>query len=132
MLVPPFRGQAMLRGLGITDDADFIKVDGSMRVHGLEKTYAIGDIVAFSGPKLAHMAVGQAEVAAANIIAELDGENPKQEYYHEIATIIDAGGPDSIYLHYGIWDDALYRLKTGRFWGWAKDSHDAFWRTRNK
>ncbi|NOT46828.1 MAG: FAD-dependent oxidoreductase [Acidobacteria bacterium] len=132
MLVPPFRGQGMLRGLGITDGEDFVRVDGLMRVHGLERTYAIGDIVAFSGPKFAHMAVGQAEVAAENIFAEISGEKPCTEYYHEIAAIIDAGGPDSIYLHYGVWDDSLYQLKKGRFWSWAKDSHDAFWRMRNK
>lgn len=132
MLVPPFRGHAILRDLGITDDDDFVRVDGLMRVHGLESTYAAGDIVAFSGPKFGHMAVGQAETAAENIISEIKGEEPRREYYHEIATIIDAGGPDSIYLHYGIWDDSLYRLKKGRFWGWAKDSHDAFWRMKHK
>lgn len=132
MLVPPFRGHAVLRPLGITDDSDFVRVDGLMRVHGLERTYAVGDIVAFSGPKFAHMAVGQAEGAAANILAEIKGEEPKTEYYHEIATIIDAGGADSIFLHYGIWDSSMLSLKKGRFWGWAKDAHDAFWRTRNK
>jgi NADH dehydrogenase FAD-containing subunit len=92
----------------------------------------VGDIVAFSGPKIAHMAVRQAEVAAANILSELNGKAPEQEYYHEIAAVIDAGGPDSIYLHYGIWDESLYRLKKGRFWGWAKDAHDAIWRTKHR
>lgn len=132
MLVPPFRGNATLRDLGITDESDYVRVDGLMRVHGLEKTYAVGDIVAFSGPKFAHMAVRQAEVAAENIISELKGEEPKKEYYHEIAAIIDAGGADSIFLHYGIWDDSIRSLKKGKFWGWAKDGHDAFWRTRHK
>lgn len=131
MLVPPFRGNATLRELGATDERDFIKVDGSMRVHGLEKTYAVGDIVAFSGPKFAHMAVRQAEVASENIIWEINGEEPNVEYYHEIAAIIDAGGADSIYLHYGIWDDTQYRLKKGKFWGWAKEIHDRFWRAKH-
>lgn len=131
MLVPPFRGNAALRALGATDEADFVKVDGLMRVRGWEKTYAVGDIVAFSGPKFGHMAVREAEVAAANIISEIKGEEPVAEYYHEIATIIDAGGADSIYLHYGIWDDSLYRLKKGKFWGWAKEIHDRFWRAKN-
>lgn len=132
MLIPPFRGQEMLRSLGVTDESDFVKVDGHMRVHGLRDTYAVGDIVAFSGPKFAHMAVRQAEVAAKNLVAEINGETPTDEYYHEIAAIIDSGGADSIYLHYGIWDDTVYRLKTGRFWGWAKDVHDAYWRSRQK
>ena len=132
LLIPPFRGQAILNDLGALDDDDFIKVDGFMRVQGWENIFAAGDVVAFSGPKFAHMAVRQAEVAAENIISELDGRKPQTEYYHEIATIIDAGGPDSIYLHYGIWDDALYRLKKGRFWSVAKSTHDAIWRTRHR
>lgn len=132
MLVPPFRGQAILDDLGITDSDDFIKVDGLMQVKGLDNTYAAGDVVAFSGPKFAHMAVRQAEVVAENIISELNGATPNKEYYHEIATVIDAGGAESIYLHYGIWDDSLYRLKQGTFWGWAKEAHDAVWRARHR
>ena len=38
----------------------------------------------------------QAEVAAANIVSEIEGKEPSAEYYHEIAAIIDAGGADSI------------------------------------
>jgi sulfide:quinone oxidoreductase len=131
MLIPPFRGNASLKDLGITDEADFVKVDGFMRAKGLENVYAVGDIVAFSGPKLAHMAVRQAEVAAANIISEIKGEKPEKNYYHEIATIINSGDADSIYLHYGIWDDALYRLKKGKFWSWAKELHDDFWQAKH-
>ena len=132
MLIPPFRGQAILNGLGAVDSDDYITVDGLMRVHGKTNAYAVGDVVAFSGPKFAHMAVRQADVAAENIISTLEGSEPVAEYYHEIATIIDAGGPESIYLHYGIWDDALYRLRKGRFWSVAKNAHDAVWRARHR
>lgn len=132
MLVPPFRGQAMFRKHGITDNDDFVKVDGEMRVYGLESAYAVGDIVAFSGPKFAHMALQQALVAGTNLASDIKGLNERVEYYHEIATIIDAGGSDSIYLHYGVWDDALYRLRKGRFWGWMKQAHDVYWRTMHK
>ncbi len=131
MLVPPFRGNAILRDLGATDDSDYIRVDGMMRVRGLEKTYAVGDIVAFSGPKFAHMAVRQAHYAADNILAEFRGEEPYEEYYHEINAIIDAGGADSIHLHYGIWDDMNFSLQQGRFWGWAKKIHDRSWRAKH-
>jgi sulfide:quinone oxidoreductase len=131
MLVPPFRGQAILNDVGITDELDYVKVDGFMRVHDLENAYAVGDLVAFSGPKFAHMAVRQADVAATNLAATLAGGEPSAEYYHEIATIIDAGGADSIYLHYGIWDDSMYRIKKGHFWSWAKNIHDKVWRARH-
>lgn len=131
MLVPPFRGQSFLRGLGMTDEEDFVNVDGAMRVHGLERAYAVGDVVAFSGPKFAHMAVRQAKVAAENLAAEIRGKEPEESYYHEIATIIDSGGPDSIYLHYGIWDDEHFRVSKGRFWSWAKTIHDEAWQSRH-
>lgn len=128
MLLPPFRGQSFLGNLGVLDDLEFILTDEFMRVPNFAKVYAIGDIVDFSGPKLAQMAVRQAEVAAASIIAEIKGEESSEYYYHEIATIIDQGGADSIYLHYGVWDDSLYRLKKGRIWSWAKRIHDKLWK----
>jgi sulfide:quinone oxidoreductase len=130
MMIPPFQGQVMVKRLGeSSDDSGYAKVNGLMQVYGLENTYAAGDIAAFSGPKLAHMAVQQAKVAAANIISEINGETPDAEYYHEIATIIDQGGADSIYLHYGIWDETLYKLQTGTLWSWIKNLHDKFWQT---
>lgn len=131
MLVPPFRGQAILDPLGITDEQNYVKVDGRMRVHDLENAYAVGDIVAFTGPKLAHMAVRQADIAAANLTADVARRNSDAEYYHEIATVIDAGGADSIFLHYGVWDDEMYRLRKGHFWSWAKSVHDRLWRARH-
>ena len=132
MLLPPFRGQSFLNPLGVSGEFDFIITDERMRVEQLSGVYAVGDIVDFPGPKLAHMAVGQAKTAAANIASEIKGEEPGKYYYHEIASIIDAGGPDSIYLHYGIWDDELYRLKKGRFWGYLKQIHDDFWRAAHQ
>ena len=131
MLVPPFRGNAALRNLRVTDEMDFVMVDKAMRVGSLEHTYAVGDITAFEGPKLAHMAVRQADVAAANIAAEIDGRKPAEEYYHEIAMVIDAGGSDSIYLRYGITDETLYGLRKGRIWGLAKSTHDRIWQARH-
>jgi sulfide:quinone oxidoreductase len=132
MLVPPFKGHSALSHYGFTDEDEFVLVDGTMRVFHHEHMYAIGDDVAFSGPKFAHMAVRQAEVAAENIVAEISGIEPSQTYYHEIAAIVDAGGTDSIYVHYGIWDEELYRLKRGRFWGIAKAAHDTLWQADHR
>ncbi|HLE62598.1 MAG TPA: FAD-dependent oxidoreductase, partial [Pyrinomonadaceae bacterium] len=64
MLLPPFRGPSAVIGLGITDDEGYINVDRAMRVPGVENMYAVGDCVNFGGPKMGHMAVHQAEVAA--------------------------------------------------------------------
>ena len=64
MLVPPFQGSPAVLHLGISNQA-YINVDSTMRVVGAERMFAVGDCVNFSGPKMGHMAVRQAEVAAA-------------------------------------------------------------------
>ena len=128
MLLPPFRGQVIVENLGAAaDDSAYAKVNSLLQIENLRQTYAVGDITALEGPKFASMAIRQAEIAAENILSELAGEVPKAAYYHEIATIIDEGGADSIYLHYGIWDESLYRLKTGSLWSWAKHIHERYW-----
>lgn len=132
MLVPPFRGFTNLRPLGITDEEDFIKTDDKMRVDGAANIYAVGDAVSFPGPKLAHMAVNQAEIAAANIAAQLNGEQPSAVYEHDIAAIIDSGGPESMFVRYDAGKGGEPSVRQGRFWSWAKETHDSFWRYRNR
>jgi len=128
ILIPPFRGIAFLKDLGVTNDRGYVKVNARMQVHGLENVYAVGDAVAFSGPKLGHMAVRQGHIAAANVIEEVNGREPSNEYYHEISTVVDVGDGDSIYLHYGIWDDNDISIQQGLFWHWAKGVHDRIWK----
>ncbi len=132
MLLPPFRGQARLSENGITDKENFVEVDEYMKVKGMKHMYAAGDIVSYPGPKLAHVAVGQAQIAVANLIGEIEGEEPDAIYYHEISSIIDQGGAESIYLHYGVWDDTLYNLKKGKIWSLIKRLHDRIWRSKHE
>ena len=127
MLLPPFRGQAMIGKHGFTDESDFVVVDNFLRVQNLEKVYAVGDIAAFTGPKLAFMAVREAQVAAANIVSELQGGIARKSYNHDIALIIDEGGESGIFLHYGIWDNTLHGLKTGKMWSRMKSKHNQLW-----
>ena len=129
MLVPPFRGQAMLGKFDFTDEFDFVKVDNFLRVQNLEKVFAVGDITSFAGPKLAYMAARQAQVAAENIISEIRGREPRKVYRHEIAAIIDEGGADTIFLHYGIWNETLYHLKEGKMWSRMKNKNNQLWET---
>ncbi|HKO97610.1 MAG TPA: FAD-dependent oxidoreductase [Pyrinomonadaceae bacterium] len=127
MLLPPFRGPGAVIGLGITDDEGFIGVDWAMRVQGVERMYAVGDCVNFGGPKMGHMAVHQAEVAAANVALAIKGHDPFSLYNHEMMMVIDEGGGDSIYLHKGLWDNEPAIVRQGRFWSWAKRIHDKYW-----
>jgi sulfide:quinone oxidoreductase len=129
MLVPPFRGPGAVIGLGITGTEGYIKVDQKMRVQGIENVYAVGDCVDFVGPKLGHMAVHQAQVAAANLALKLQGKEPNVLYNHEMMMVIDEGGSESIYLKKDLWAEEPATVSQNRFWSWAKRIHDKYWLT---
>ena len=127
MLVPPFRGSSAAHYMGVTDDDGYIHVDATMRVSGHERIYAVGDCVGFSGPKMGHMAVRQAEVAATNLIAEIEGREPIANYIHELQLVIDEAGSEGLYLHKDIWTDEPASVRQGRFWSWAKRVQQRCW-----
>ena len=131
MLIPPFQGASASLGADITDADGYIRVERSMRVQGIERMYAAGDAVSFSGPKMGHMAVRQGEVAAANVAAEIAGEAPDAEYNHEVMMVIDEGGQDAIYLHQKLWMDEPASVRQGRFWSWAKRIQEKYWQRQH-
>ena len=127
MLVPPFEGTSALSSTGLTDEEGYVRVDHTMRVLGAERMYAAGDAVYFSGPKMGHMAVRQAEVAAENLAAEIEGREPSATYNHEMTLVVDEGGSKSAYLHKDLWEeDGREGLRHGHFWGWAKRAHEKY------
>lgn len=127
MLLPPFRGSAAASYVGITGDEGYIKVDSTMRVIGPLGVYAVGDCVNFAGPKMGHMATRQAEVAARNLAAEIDGREPAAHYSHELKLVIDEAGDDSLYLQKEIGNEGAATVRRGRFWSWAKRVQKEFW-----
>ena len=129
MLLPPFHGSAAASYLGITNPEGYINVETTMRVSGLERMYAIGDCVNFSGQKMGHMAVRQGEIAALNLVAEINGQAPEANYMHEARFVIDEGGSDSIFIHQDIWMNEPGTVRQGRFWSWAKQAQQKYWET---
>jgi sulfide:quinone oxidoreductase len=127
MLVPPFRCSSAASYVGITSDDGYINFHPTMRVVGHERMYAVGDCVNFDGPKMGHMAVRQAEVAAANLAAEINGNAPIVQYSHEMRLVIDEFGSDSIYLHKDLWSEDPGLVRQGRFWSWAKRAQQRYW-----
>ena len=127
MLVPPFRGSSAASYLGITNPEGYINVDSTMRVSDGERMYAIGDCVNFEGPKMGHMAVRQAGVAATNLAAEIEGRTPPMHYKHEMKFVIEGAGSDSLYLHKELWKDESATVRQGRFWNWAKRIQERYW-----
>lgn len=122
MLVPPFRGSSAASYLGITNEEGYIHVDSTMCVAGQERIYAVGDCTNFDGPKMGHMAVRQAEVAAANLAAEIEGRAPVSRYQHEMRFVID-----ELYVHKDLSTDAPATVRQGRFWSWAKQVQKKYW-----
>lgn len=127
MLVPPFRGSSAATYMGVTNDHGYVDVDLNMRVVGHDRIYAAGDCVNFVGPKMGHMAVRQAEVAAANVAAAIEGHEPISHYEHEMRFVIDGIGSESLYLHKDLWLDQPANVRQGRFWGWAKRVQKEYW-----
>jgi len=127
MLVPPFRGSPAAQYLAITNEEGYINVDSTMHVVGYERLYAVGDCVNFEGPKMGHMAVRQAEVAAANLAAQIMGRAPVSHYQHEMRFVIEGAGRDTLYVHKDLWADDSASVRQGRFWSWAKQMQKKYW-----
>ena len=83
----------------------------------------MGDRVNFAGPKMVHMAVNQAQVAAANVAAEIAGHDPITHYDHDMMLVLDVADGDCIYFHKDIWLDDPSSVRHRRFWSWAKRVH---------
>ncbi len=130
MLVPPFEGTSALSGTGLTDEGGFVRVDQTMRVLGAARMYAAGDAVYFSGPKMGHMAVNQAEVVAENLAAEVEGREHAAHYEHEMLLVVDAGR-DSVLLRKRLWEEGERKASWGLFWAWAKRAHERYWNARH-
>jgi sulfide:quinone oxidoreductase len=127
MLIPPFASQLSLHNLGpITDIWGFAKVDPFMRVEGLERIYAAGDIVSLPGPKFGYMAIRQGKVAALNILDELRGKEPATEYTHKIEWAIGEKYTDPIFFHYGFWDNTLSDYDENALFGMARKMRDRY------
>ena len=127
MLIPPFAGPDEVAYRGLTDATGYVKVDRHMKVLGSENVYAAGDCVSLLGPKMGHHAVLQAEVAAANLAAQIAGRAPEARYEHELMLIINDQDGDSLYLHKELWTGKPSVTQHGRFWSWAKQIHEGYW-----
>lgn len=131
VVIPPFSGPGAVLHTSITDAEGYVPVETTMRVPGVERMYAVGDCVSLPGPKMGHMAVRQAEVAAENLSAEIQGRALPAAYEHELTMVLETDGKDAIYLHKDLWTDDPANLKQGRFWAWAKRGHEQYWMRRH-
>jgi sulfide:quinone oxidoreductase len=75
-------------------DGGLVKADAHCRVPGFHHLYVVGDSGSFPGPewmpKQAHMADLQAKTAAANLLAELAGDEATATFKVELMCIVDS------------------------------------------
>ncbi len=94
MFMPGLTGPAWIADAGLTlSEGGFIKADRHCKAEGTERIYVAGDSGSFDGPdwmpKQAHMADLQAEAAAKNLLAELNGQSADARFKVELVCIID-------------------------------------------
>jgi sulfide:quinone oxidoreductase len=94
LFMPGMTGPAWSQNSEIAkSEGGLIKANEFCQVDGLEKTYVAGDSGSYPGPdwqaKQAHMADLQAEAAAHNLVAELQGQTNFKTFKHELLCIID-------------------------------------------
>jgi sulfide:quinone oxidoreductase len=95
ILIPPYTGPAVLRDSGLGDEAGFLPVDETMRFLDDPNIVGAGDVTALSMPKLGHIAIHQADLAAATLRREITGKGETPAYRPEVFCIMNRGGAEA-------------------------------------
>ena len=99
---PPYRGtDALLNSKGLTDRQGFVRVDRSMQSPDFPNVYAVGDGVAFEGPKSGRMAELQARVAAHNLAMQIlrKKPSPAKRFKSHLACIMELGAGRGLFSY---------------------------------
>lgn len=97
---PPYRGtDAVLRSKGVGDSRGFIPVHTTMESQRFPRLYAVGDAVAFPGPKSGRMAEVQAKVAAHNIACQVAARGKYKNYRSHVVCAMDMGDGKGMFAY---------------------------------
>ncbi len=95
IVIPPYVGNRAIAASGLGDERGFIPTDETMRHLDHENIFAAGDGTALSMPKLGHIAIAQADIAAAALVRALTGNGVVPPYRPEVFCIMNQGGADA-------------------------------------
>lgn len=102
-------------------EGGLLKADAQCRVEGAERVYVAGDAGSFPGPdwmpKQAHMADLQAEAAAKNMLAELNGREATEGFKTELMCIVDSMDKGMLVSRN---EKRAWSLPSSRLWHWSK------------
>ncbi len=100
IVLPPYTGNAVVkRSEGLGDEQGFVPTDTTMRHLDFDRIYAAGDGTSLSMPKLGHIAVMQADVAAASLARDLTGEGTIPQHHPEVFCIANRGGEEATLIY---------------------------------
>ncbi len=130
IIIPPYRGPELITLSSLGDSRGFIKTNDEMRHRVYRDIFVVGDVNADSMPKLGHIAIMQADVAAAAIIKEMTnhGEVPKPK--PEIFCIMNRGSDGATVILsdtlFGGSRDIAYSGRLASTFKWGFDSYYFF------
>ncbi|MGC8510428.1 MAG: NAD(P)/FAD-dependent oxidoreductase [Acidimicrobiales bacterium] len=105
IVLPPYTGNPVVkRSEGLGDECGFVPTDTTMRHLDVERVYAAGDGTSLAMPKLGHIAVIQADVAAAALARDLTGKGTIPPLHPEVFCIVNRGGEEATLIY----SDALF------------------------
>jgi sulfide:quinone oxidoreductase len=100
IVLPPYTGNAVVkRSAGLGDERGFVPTDTTMRHLDFDRIYAAGDGTSLSMPKLGHIAVMQADVAAASLVRDLTGVGTIPQHHPEVFCIANRGGEEATLIY---------------------------------
>jgi len=100
IIIPPFKANALISKSGLGDEVGYIPTNiTEMRHLDYPSIFAAGDSNAFAVPKLGHLAVIQAEIAAKSIAKELGFNVDVPTYNPTITCIMNRGNHEATLIH---------------------------------
>ena len=108
IIIPPYTAPQVLKDSDIGDEKGFIPTDKQMRHLDFDNIFAAGDIAALAQPKLGHVAIIQAGIAAATFMKELGEDVEIPPHNLEVFCIMNMGGHEATLIE----SDVLYGGKT--------------------
>lgn len=96
IVIPPYTGNPLVvASEALGDEKGFVPTDRRMRHLDFPEIFAAGDGTALAMPKLGHIAVHQADIAAAALERDLTGRGEIPDYAPEIFCIMNRGRHDA-------------------------------------
>ncbi len=95
IIIPPYTAPKVLKESTVGDEKGFIPTDKEMRHLDYKNIFSAGDITALAQPKLGHIAIIQASIAASTLMKELGEDVEVPPHDLEVFCIMNMGGHDA-------------------------------------